>query len=142
MAYYVTHGFGAGISLFFLRGLSPGVSVPDTIPSSTGNLTAQSLTDLDDSFLRVNGGWAEHASLGADGATNIPVSGGTAVQGIFDGPTVEGGDRGGPRWWCDENDGYEIGRYITISTRGTYRIQALQPDGDGELLECLLEPIS
>jgi len=140
--------------------LSSSGAVPDVIPPPTGNLASQLATDLTDTFLaldpgnrdldadlsdaffRIDMGWAENASVATLGDTTVPVSGGTAVIGIFDDHTVEGGERGGPKWWCKESDGYVIGLYITIGARGTYRIEAIQPRDDGLLLECLLEFIS
>jgi len=105
------------------------------------NLDAQIAKDLTASFFRVDNGFATNGSLGTTTARAIPVVGGTAVRGIFDTATLEG-DRAGPRWWAQSVDGYEIGQYLTVTGQGTYMLAGLRPEGDGQLLEIYLEPVS
>lgn len=102
------------------------------------DVPTQRETDLCDSFFRLNMGWATNAILGASGDTSIPLTAGTAVVGIFDDGTVEGGDRGGPRWYCKASDGYVTGLYLTVTGQGTYQLDSISPEGDGLVFECLL----
>ena len=75
-------------------------------------------------------------------ATDVTLSSGVAVRGIFDADSVEGDGLGGPRVTLASRHVREQsithGDLLTID-EGTYRVEGLQPDGTGVHLIILVK---